>query len=324
MFIIACATAASSGTSFNGHLNSRIAQGFAAGATESLLPLILTDITFLHQRATVFGCYWAIQTGFGAILSLASSYEAVNLSWQWYYWIFVILSIVGFIAAIFLVPETRFERPATAIDGQMTKVDAYGNLVVLSDEEAEIELARQQSHVSERIHDDRSGVSFMRQLSPISPIANQPFKILGGCYKAMALSLLDPSILWALGTASIFLGVSIAQSLSFGSTLEKQGWTPENTGLIYIAWIPASALAMVMSGWGGDKINVFMAKRNHGVHLPEHRLVALVIPTLLGVAISLMFGFCSGNYEKVHWFAIVFAASGYTTCFVCSLIVTTT
>lgn len=328
MFIVACATAATAGTSFDSHLNSRIAQGFAAGATESLLPLIITDITFLHQRSTAFGVYWAIQTGFGAILNLASSYEAINLSWPWYYWIFVILGGAGFIGAIFLLPETRFERPATAIDGQMTKVDAYGNLVVLSDEEAEIELARQQSHLSDRrIHtddDQNTSTSYWRQLSPISPVAKDPLRILLSCYKAMALSLLDPSIIWALGTASIYLGVSIAQSLSFGTTLIKQGWAPENTGLIYLAWIPASLAAMVISGWGGDKINVAMARRNHGVHLPEHRLISLILPTFLAIGVQLIFGFCSEYYERVHWFAIVFSAAAFGTCFVCSLIVTTT
>jgi MFS family permease len=32
---------------FTAHLTARIFQGFAAGATESLLPLIITDMTFV-------------------------------------------------------------------------------------------------------------------------------------------------------------------------------------------------------------------------------------------------------------------------------------
>ena len=31
--------------------------GFAAGATESILPLILSDYTFVHERAAVFGLF---------------------------------------------------------------------------------------------------------------------------------------------------------------------------------------------------------------------------------------------------------------------------
>lgn len=42
--------AANAGTSFESHLSARIVQGVAAGATESLLPLIITDMTFVHER----------------------------------------------------------------------------------------------------------------------------------------------------------------------------------------------------------------------------------------------------------------------------------
>lgn len=44
-----------SGTSFDSHLGARLLMGFAAGATESTIPLIITDYTFLHERAKVFG-----------------------------------------------------------------------------------------------------------------------------------------------------------------------------------------------------------------------------------------------------------------------------
>lgn len=50
-----CIWAAMSGTSFDSHLGARLLMGFAAGATESTIPLIITDYTFLHERAKVFG-----------------------------------------------------------------------------------------------------------------------------------------------------------------------------------------------------------------------------------------------------------------------------
>jgi MFS family permease len=52
--------AAKSGTSFESHLAARLVQGVAGGATESLLPLILTDISFVHERAYYFGAYWVV------------------------------------------------------------------------------------------------------------------------------------------------------------------------------------------------------------------------------------------------------------------------
>lgn len=57
MLCAGCIWAALSGTSFDSHLGARILMGFAAGATESTLPLILSDYTFVHERAKVFGLY---------------------------------------------------------------------------------------------------------------------------------------------------------------------------------------------------------------------------------------------------------------------------
>lgn len=58
--------AAKSGTSFESHFAARLVQGIAGGATESLLPLILTDMSFLHERAYYFGCYWVVSHGLGS------------------------------------------------------------------------------------------------------------------------------------------------------------------------------------------------------------------------------------------------------------------
>jgi MFS family permease len=54
--------AAKSGNSYESHLGARLLQGFSAGATESLLPLIITDMTFIHQRSKYFGAYWVVSS----------------------------------------------------------------------------------------------------------------------------------------------------------------------------------------------------------------------------------------------------------------------
>ncbi|ENH69986.1 hypothetical protein FOC1_g10009493 [Fusarium oxysporum f. sp. cubense race 1] len=76
--------------SYYGHLVSRILQGIATGASESLLPLMLTEVTFLHERAFIFGLYWMVQNAISSSLNLASSYINADLGWRWYYWVFTI------------------------------------------------------------------------------------------------------------------------------------------------------------------------------------------------------------------------------------------
>lgn len=44
--------------------------------------------------------------------------------------------------------------------------------------------------------------------------------------------------------------------------------------------IPASFISMFYTGFIGDRMNIWLAKRNGGVHKPEHLLWQLVFPTV--------------------------------------------
>lgn len=61
---------------------SRIFLGLATGATESLLPLIITDITFLDERSFFFGLYWSTQNCVNAGLLIALSYLTAAEGWR--------------------------------------------------------------------------------------------------------------------------------------------------------------------------------------------------------------------------------------------------
>ncbi|KAK4051861.1 hypothetical protein OIV83_002566 [Microbotryomycetes sp. JL201] len=320
MLVASSAWAAKSGTSFDSHFAARLVQGFSAGATESLLPLIITDMTYVHQRATAFGIYWTLQNVFTSILNTASTYEAQNLSWQWYYWIFTILSAIGFVGSFFLLPESKFDRPAFAVDGQLTRVDEYGNMVVLSDEEA-----KQASIIADQeSKGTREQIPFIQTLKPFSKPERNSLKIILRAYVDMAKALADPAILWALGASAAALGTNIGISLSFGHILEEDyGWAHANTGLIYLGSIPAGILSFIVSGWLGDKISMYFTRRNAGVHLPEHRLPAMIFPCITGFLAALMYGLCAEHRDKVHWFAIVFAFAWTLFHFVSVLITTT-
>jgi hypothetical protein len=175
---------------------------------------------------------------------------------------------------VFAAPETKFERPAFAIDGKPAKVDAFGNLVMLGEAEAE-EVALHDGGVDSQ-DGPADSMTFTESLTRLVPFAIGDFKLIFTVYKYMGLALLDPAILWALGASSIVLGITIGQSLTFGTILqEKYMWAHQHTGLIYLGSIPLSALMYLTTGWGGDKINLILARRNKGLHLPEHRVSAL-------------------------------------------------
>ena len=171
---------------------------------------------------------------------------------------------------MFAAPETKYDRPAFAIDGKAAKVDAFGNLIMLTDDEAaNVSLDANETQGQGAIEN----MGYLESLLYRFPASWSDFRSILTVYKHMALALLDPAIIWSLGASAIVLGVSIGQSLTFGTILqEKYSWAHQNTGLIYLGTIPISLLAFLTSGWGGDKINLWFAKRNGGEHLPEHRV----------------------------------------------------
>lgn len=70
-------------TSFDTHMACR---GIATGATESVLPLIVTVVSFTDERGKWFAWYWGSQNFVGAIFNVSVSYIVAASSWQWFYW----------------------------------------------------------------------------------------------------------------------------------------------------------------------------------------------------------------------------------------------
>ena len=198
---------------------------------------------------------------------------------------------------IFAAPETKYERPAFAIDGKAAKVDAFGNLVMLTEEE--VADAAVDTNASQALG-KQENMGYVESLLYRVPTTWSDFKVILTVYRHMVLALLDPAIIWSLGASSIVLGTTIGQSLTFGTILQEKyqyvraeverssgktlklllpiferefsSWAHQNTGLIYLGTLPICVLSFLTSGWGGDKINLWFAKRNGGVHLPEHRV----------------------------------------------------
>jgi len=59
-------------TSFGGFLAARIVMGLGAGAAETIAPITISDVFFLHERGTIMALYTSflsVGVGFGMIIS---------------------------------------------------------------------------------------------------------------------------------------------------------------------------------------------------------------------------------------------------------------
>jgi MFS family permease len=97
-------------TSIQSHLAARIIHGLGSATVEGLLPLIMQDMVFIHQRnrsiAAIMACQGPVMTIFGII----SPYIALHYSWRWIYWVTSGAGILAWIMIILFVPETRTMR----------------------------------------------------------------------------------------------------------------------------------------------------------------------------------------------------------------------
>jgi len=55
---------------------------------------------------------------------------------------------------------------------------------------------------------------------------------------------------------------------------------------------------MFYSGYVADKLNLWLARRNNGVHIPEHHLIHLIIPCITGAIGIIAIGVTTNNPEK--------------------------
>ncbi|KXJ93402.1 major facilitator superfamily domain-containing protein [Microdochium bolleyi] len=296
------------------HLGAHILQGLATGASESLLPLMLTEVTFLHERGRIFALYWTVQNVASSSLSLDSSYIVHDLGWRWYYWVFTITVAVGMVLAFLYGFETQFDRPAVLLDGQVVVTDESGATRIIPDSETHDYLAVNPGLKGAPLSAARTHVmgdsvpgrkSYVQRVKPWSTPRLNPGWVIVSTWIQMAQSLCSPGIIWAVLASSICLGVNVGISLTYNSVLMNNfGWAPQDIGLVNVGGIIGSLIGMVYSSIAGQRLGLWLARRNKGVALPEHELLTNIVPAVVGIASLLLYGFTATNASGTgSWWA---------------------
>lgn len=98
----------------------------------------------------------------------------------------------------------------------------------------------------------------------------------------------------------------IALALAAGYTVAPQlladpwSWSFYHLGFCLFPLIVAAGASFLISGWGADQVANWLA-RKHGRRNPEFQALNLVIPCVVGLVGSLLFGFAGDDPAKYHW-----------------------
>ncbi|KAK4570280.1 hypothetical protein LTR86_002360 [Recurvomyces mirabilis] len=296
--------------SYEWHLGARMILGIAAGNSEALVPMMIQEIHFLHERSTFLMWQSAMQLSITALYTMFASPIAGAIGPGNWYILGVGLAMLVFIASIFFVPETRYTRTLAA----------YGQTVESS---TEADLKHEQETKPMRIS-DRPALDFetyhARTLWSDMRLFVGPPDWSEGIYalRNTFQILLFPNVFWAFCLNGLTLGINIAIGTTYGSivTAPPYSWSNNAASYVNASQILVSAIALPLLGNGSDFIIRWRARRNNGVHEPEARLIPLVIPIVLGVLAAVLYGQAAQHPEDYHWFTIVFAYGAYCFCFI--------
>ncbi|KAF4626547.1 hypothetical protein G7Y89_g11612 [Cudoniella acicularis] len=273
---VACIWAANS-TSLSSHIGARCAQAIGAGAVESLVPLVVQDMSFIHERNRVISLVWASQGIITISLGVNTNYIVARLGWEWLYYIGGTITAVSWLMILLFVPETRWHRSNAELKGD-------------------------KSHLPEGM--SRPEVNYERFGRPSNWVrygffANGGIELKEGATAAVqiARSLFLPGVFYFVLLNSAMLAASIAATLTASTVLlsAPYSWPQANIGLMVLGTAVANCFVAVV-GHLGDKLSNRLAKRNDGIRELEVHLWNMIFPVFAGVLGCVLYG-VGGTYE---------------------------
>lgn len=296
---------------YNTHLAVRMVLGLAAGQSEALVPMMIQEIHFLHERSTFLMWQSAMQTIVSAVYILFASPIAGAIGPGNWYILGGGLAAAVLVLSIFLVPESRYDRTLAAY-GQVTE----GELETSPDEVA---AAAKPVRISERPAFDLTKFKPRTLLSDMQIFATKSdWKEGWYTFLHTFQILLFPNVLWAFLLNGVTIGVNIALGTTYSDimTAAPYSWAASSASYITGGQIVTALVALPLLGNGSDYVMKYRAKRNGGIHEPESRLLLLWIPISIGVVACVIYGEAGQHPSKFHWFAIVWSYAAYYFAFV--------
>lgn len=314
-------------TSYNSFMGASVLNGLGAGPCETLMPQVIADIIFLHDRGkyqTLYFSMYFMSLMVGPVISGAMALRTGVESFWWFNTAMLFFTVV---VCIFLFPETRYHRhydtAPPAGSAATTPPQAAGK-------------DQQSPTTPDRWSGEKAtGAGYETPLTPvpsapIAPVTTHvdpalgkggpgkkqflPFQsYAGGLLRELWLPFylhLYPIVEFAAfvvsWSASGFLVVNLSQAQVFAAP--PYNFTSETIGLFNLAVLVGGFIGLVTCGPLSDWVAARLTARNNGVREPEMRLVAMIPYIIIMIIGSIV---TAVGYDH-HWPWQVIVIVGYT------------
>lgn len=271
--------------SYGYFLAGRILLGFGAGAAETIAPITVADIFFLHQRGammSLYNCSLSIGVALGMVVS-----GLITLGHHWRTIYQVGCAIVGFVflLIVFTFPESAYNRQSADVDGSVT------DTMVEKDKCMEQDNDRDTPQVGPEPRFWKTLAIYKGALT-----SESLHRML---LRSFGLILL-PSVLWAALVQAVTIGFLVAVSSNVSSAFdEAYGFESYQVGLCFVSAILGSLFGIPAGGHLGDKTADYFTRRNGGIREPEMRLPIIVLSLISTPLALVLYGV--GIHHQLHW-----------------------
>ncbi|EME44139.1 hypothetical protein DOTSEDRAFT_71831 [Dothistroma septosporum NZE10] len=258
--------------SLNSHLGARCIQALGAGTVESLIPFIIQDLCFVHQRNTWMSTVFAAQGVIIIVLGIASPYIIIYMTWRWIYDITAAVAGFFLLGVILFLPESRWHRTRSEMNG-VPRIE------------------------SEAYHAPRT---WRYDLALITG----PCEWRKGwrAFVDTMKTFFYPQIFFITMLNSVMIAAALAAGYTVAPALVTKPWSWSflHIGLCLIPLLVAAIFVGGLTGYVADWTANVVAKKR-GKRVPENQLLNLVLPTVCALIGSILFGLAGQNQEKYSW-----------------------
>lgn len=252
-----------------------------------------------------------VQVILTAVVVLFAGPIAEAITPQGWYGLGAGLAGLQLILSIFLLPETKYHRSASAFQEASSSSD-------------EIDKPQRST---QRVPLDLINFAPRTWRSDMRLWVGEPEWKKGWQTFLQAFQLiLFPNVFWALCLNGLTLGCNIAIGTTYGTivTSPPYNWPQSSASYVNCGQIVTALIALPFFGHGSDKMIRWFADRRGGLHEPETRIIPLVFPTVVGVVTAVLYGVGAAHPDRFHWFVYVWGVAAYYFAFVGANIVAIT
>ncbi|GKT48755.1 putative MFS-type transporter [Colletotrichum spaethianum] len=273
--IVGCVWAGSS-RSLPSHLLARCVQAVGAGTVESLVPFILQDMVFVHQRNSWISGVFAAQGLIIIILGVAAPHIIIDLSWRYMYYITAAGAAFFLIGVYFFMPETRWDRTRAEMNG----------------------IPRNETGHKHAPRTFRYDIALFH--------GKMQWRKGWNAFVDTLRTFFYPQIFFITMLNSVMIACAFAAGYTVAPALLTAPWSWDFMllGLCLMPILVAAIAVALVTGKAADWMANRIAKKR-GARLPENQLVNLIIPTLCGIVGSVIFGLAGSDQKDYSYFTFL-------------------